>query len=193
MRYTAAALPNRPRSSDDRRTSANPSRRSARTPTDASRTATGPIRNGINTAIPTPYVIASTMKAPSTPNREIATAATNGPNASDDWNAVASNAFACASWSSSTRRGGKAWNAGSANALTAPTSAASSTTVRYEFAKRNVNETTPAAASATSKTRFGPNRSIGTPANDESNIGGRAHDTPSNANSPAPAWNWKLA
>src|SRR3954463_4772218 len=95
--------------------------------------------------------------------------------------------------SSFTRRGGSDRSAGSENELVTPCNAASATSIGNDPASRNVNETTAASASATMITRFGPKRSIGTPASGPSSAGGSAQDRPSTAIAPGPASKRKLA
>ena len=106
----------------------------------------------------------------------MAPAARSGPSAIADCEAIASTPFADASCSSGTIRGASAWNAGSPNALVAPSTAPSTTSAAYESASRNVRATTAASESATTSTHFGPKRSTGMPATGPSSTAGTAHD-----------------
>ena len=156
-------------------------------------TAAGPIRNGRSTSTPTRYVTAFTTNAPSTPNDAIDTAASSGPNAIADCDAVESTPLAAASRSSPTMRGGRAWNAGSENALVIPSIAPNRISAENEPARRNSSATPAARVSAITITRFGPSRSTGTPAIGPSSTAGSAHASPSSARSDGPASKRKLA
>ena len=93
-------------------------------------------------------MIAFTTNAPSTPNDAIDTAARSGPNAIADCDAVDSTPLAAASRSSATMRGGRAWNAGSENALVIPSTAPDTMSAENDPASRNSNATPAASVSA---------------------------------------------
>ncbi len=133
------------------------------------------------------------MNAPSIPIVPIATAASNGPSTMAAWTAPASSALAWTSWSSGTRRGGSARNAGSENAPVAPCSAASATSTGNEPAKRNATDTPADSKWATMITRLGPHRSMGMPASGARIRGGSDQASPSSTIAPGPASKRKTA